>query len=377
MRGASKDGSVANYCEIEQIVMSDTHLSSFIQIRGSIPLKWTQYPNLAWDPPIKLHESADLQQHVCQNHLRTELRIYKNISIISLIKHSGSESRLGISWEKALNAINEANVTYHTFDLHKEVGYTKFSALGKLWDQTDPELATHSFFLKSLNTNLLIEEQKGIMRTNCKDNLDRTNLVQHHFAQKVGYEQLVATLSVADKNKISEDDKQEIMKSIRIMWADCGDAISVQYAGTPAMRSDIAKSGKSSIGGAINDATNSLKRYYLNNFEDGEYQDALDIFLLKKPLSPTYEIDSSLQIPRGYNFIQRFLGNIFCAIFSFCKPAHIEGVRVIWGFIWMFLVFVTWTIFRLDPQLIVNRPVLRSNALAFQKSKGDSLKNRL
>jgi hypothetical protein len=39
-------------------------------------------------------------------------------------------------------------------------------------------------------------------------------------------------------------DKVEVQRTIRIMWADCGDATSVQYAGTPAMRSDFAKTGK-------------------------------------------------------------------------------------------------------------------------------------
>lgn len=45
------------------------------------------------------------------------------------------------------------------------------------------------------------------------------------------------------------------MRLIRIMWADCGDATSVQYAGTPAMRSDFAKTGR---------RMNTLLHYQLN-----------------------------------------------------------------------------------------------------------------
>jgi hypothetical protein len=71
-----------------------------------------------------------------------------------------------------------------------------------------------------------------------------------------------------------------------------------------------------------------------------------------------------LQKPSAYNFIQRFFGNFFLVIYSFLKPAHVQGVRLFWGFFWMFSVFLTWTIFRLDPNLIVERPVIRTNLKA-------------
>jgi len=267
---------------------------------------------------------------------------------------------LGTTWDKSLNAINDPNVNYHTFDLHKEVGHTRFTALQKLWDQMDLDTLsdTHSFYSFDRNSNRVIREQMGVIRTNCKDNLDRTNLVQHHIAQRVAHRQLLSNMDIEKQTFVTELDKQEIMKLIRIMWADCGDATSIQYAGTPAMRSDFAKTGKSSITGALKDASNSLKRYYINNFEDGEYQDAVDVFLQKRPLVNPYKIDIK---PRG-NIIQRFLGNIFYVIFTFFKPSSIDGLRIIWGFFWMLCVFLTWTAFRLDPNLIVSRPVLRNNA---------------
>ncbi|CAG9137151.1 unnamed protein product [Plutella xylostella] len=39
-------GHVANFVETEQIVERGGERCSFVQTRGSIPLFWTQYPNL-------------------------------------------------------------------------------------------------------------------------------------------------------------------------------------------------------------------------------------------------------------------------------------------------------------------------------------------
>ena len=40
--GADENGFVANYVETEQIVEFNGMLGSFIQTRGSIPLRWHQ-----------------------------------------------------------------------------------------------------------------------------------------------------------------------------------------------------------------------------------------------------------------------------------------------------------------------------------------------
>jgi hypothetical protein len=74
-----------------------------------------------------------------------------------------------------------------------------------LWDQTDSELASYGFFAQEREgERRVLREQTGVMRTNCKDNLDRTNLVQHNFAQQVGYEQLINNLTCEEPAKVAE-----------------------------------------------------------------------------------------------------------------------------------------------------------------------------
>ena len=42
MRGVDDDGHVANFVETEQLVTLDKSCTSFVQIRGSVPLFWDQ-----------------------------------------------------------------------------------------------------------------------------------------------------------------------------------------------------------------------------------------------------------------------------------------------------------------------------------------------
>ena len=42
VRGVDDHGKVANFAETEQFVFLDDEISSFIQLRGSVPLFWEQ-----------------------------------------------------------------------------------------------------------------------------------------------------------------------------------------------------------------------------------------------------------------------------------------------------------------------------------------------
>jgi hypothetical protein len=55
--------------------------------------------------------------------------------------------------------------------------------------------------------------------------------------------------------------------------------MSIQYAGTGALKSDFTRSGKRTTYGMVRDGVNSLTRYILNNFYDGFRQDSIDLFL--------------------------------------------------------------------------------------------------
>jgi len=67
--------------------------------------------------------------------------------------------------------------------------------------------------------------------------------------------------------------------TLKNVWADHADVVSLQYSGTGALKTDFTRTGKRTVQGALNDGLNAVMRYYYNNFTDGFRQDSFDLFL--------------------------------------------------------------------------------------------------
>jgi hypothetical protein len=70
---------------------------------------------------------------------------------------------------------------------------------------------------------------------------------------------------------------EELETTFRTVWSNNADEISIIYTGTPALKTDFTRTGKRTYKGALNDAHNSITRYYINNFCDGYNHDCLDL----------------------------------------------------------------------------------------------------
>ena len=81
----------------------------------------------------------------------------------------------------------------------------------------------------------------------------------------------------------------QVHQAFRVVWADHGDDISRQYAGTGALKSGFTRTGKRTTMGLLDDGVKSMTRYYLNTFQDGQKQDALDL------ASGAYRVEAGAQ----------------------------------------------------------------------------------
>ena len=102
----------------------------------------------------------------------------------------------------------------------------------------------------------LVQLQEGVVRTNCMDCLDRTNVCQSSFAKHM----LELQLKEEGIDLWSQADQQTTW--FNTLWADNGDAISKQYASTAAMKGDYTRTRKRDYRGALNDLGLSLARFY-------------------------------------------------------------------------------------------------------------------
>ncbi len=63
VRGTDEEGNPANFVETEQIVIHSDFRCSYVQLRGSIPIFWTQKTNLKYKPPIKIDNTRNHASH--------------------------------------------------------------------------------------------------------------------------------------------------------------------------------------------------------------------------------------------------------------------------------------------------------------------------
>ncbi|CAF0761684.1 unnamed protein product [Brachionus calyciflorus] len=282
VRGSDEEGNVANFVETEQILNYQEYKCSYVQVRGSIPLFWSQKVNLKYKPPILIDETSS-QIEACKRHFSKMLSTYNQHVCINLINQHGSEGRLEKSYSEALKMLNEPQIRYEYFDFHKQCGKNQWDRLNILINRLANDQDFFGYFCINKNGSIL-SNQRGIFRTNCIDCLDRTNVVQGLLAKRMLHIQLIKLGLLSETEAIEYH--EEFNNIFRNVWADNGDFLSIQYAGTGALKSDFTRTGKRTTYGLLRDGFNSLYRYLLNNFNDGFRQDSIDLVLGNYRVSP-------------------------------------------------------------------------------------------
>ena len=123
-------------------------------------------------------------------------------------------------------------------------------------------------------------KQNGVLRTNCMDCLDRTNVAQFCFA-RVAIPRQLRSLGI----NLTSTGLQEVISLCMEVWAEHGDTIAIQYGGSGAMHKvdeqESTETGEKEFvltGGAKN-AVVAVRRYYSNISTDFERQDSIDVLL--------------------------------------------------------------------------------------------------
>ncbi|KAH1039948.1 hypothetical protein J1N35_041691 [Gossypium stocksii] len=262
-RGANLEGDTANFIETEQLLELEGFRCSSLQIRGSIPLLWEQIVDLSYKPQLRIIQHEQTPQ-VVERHFNDLYQRYGETIAVDLTDKHGDEGQLSAAYAEEMQKL--PNVRYVSFDFHHVCGSSNFANLQVLYDQISEEFEKQGYFLIDKNGKIL-EEQKGIIRSNCIDCLDRTNVTQSYLAQKTLDIQL-QRLGVFTSTEYISMFPEDYVK-FRTLWAEQGDEISLEYAGTHALKGDLVRYGKQTVAGFIKDGMSALSRYYMNNFHDG------------------------------------------------------------------------------------------------------------
>lgn len=280
-RGVNEGGHTANSVETEQILSdpswsANAKIYSYTGIRGSIPLYFSQSPYSLKPVPVLQH-SFDTNHTAFQKHFKNIIARYGETQIVLLVDKTGGEAEIGAEYKRHTNQLNNENgiqgskLDFEWFDFHNICRGMKFENVSILMDTIGSKLDEFGYTVE-LDSKVQ-RKQSGVLRTNCMDCLDRTNVVQSACGQRALEQQLKAEGIDVDMQK------GRSTQWFNTLWADNGDAISKQYASTQALKGDYVRTRRRNYQGVLVDWGLSLERFYSGLLVDFFSQAAIDYLL--------------------------------------------------------------------------------------------------
>ncbi|XP_061845018.1 synaptojanin-2 [Colius striatus] len=275
IRGVNDDGHVSNFVETEQTIYLDDDISSFVQIRGSVPLFWEQPGLQVGSHHLRLNRGLEANAPAFDRHMMLLKEQYGKQVIVNLLGSRGGEEVLNRAFKKLLWASSHAADTpMINFDYHQ---FAKGGKTEKLENLLRPQLKLHweDFGIFTKGKNVSPRLQTGTFRMNCLDCLDRTNSVQSFIALEILLAQL-ESLGLNSKSII-----ERFVESYKVMWTLNGHNLSRVFTGSRALE------GKHKVG-KLKDGARSVSRTIQSNFFDAVKQEAIKLLLMGDFFSEEY-----------------------------------------------------------------------------------------
>ena len=220
-RGVNDKGNVANEIETEQIVSdmlitsfhdpkygfyNNPRYTSFVQHRGSIPLYWTQDMNKLPKPPIQINLNDPFYQSSALHFNDLFHRYGLPIIVLNLIKQKEKQPRelkLNHYFMACIKYLDQflpegKKIQYFSFDMSRH-SKKNLDVIGPIQAIAANAMSQIGFFHNGINLSTT-KLQKGIIRTNCIDCLDRTNAAQFIICKEALTHQL-RSLKIISKPK--------------------------------------------------------------------------------------------------------------------------------------------------------------------------------
>ena len=321
-RGLNWAGDCANEVELEQILVSHgppDKIFSFKQVRASVPLRWSQDSHGLIPKPEIFLKHDDLELAATEASFTDLLQRYGGpIAAVSLMlkKEGSGEALLGTEY---LNAVE-----YLGIERGMDLRLIQFDLKGAAAAMDQAELVGGSSLIPSdmyseasrLAKELVsliqwtaqvgsefVRTQTGVIRTNCIDCLDRTNIFQYVVGLECLTQQLVelGVLDAANPLKPSWSVHGSVDCSLLLlieeMFEAIGDQLSVQYAGTVTHKKYATSKSSASLDGGTSGLLSSgreifisLSRHYSSAFTDADKQNATNLFLGMYPMSTDEDV---------------------------------------------------------------------------------------
>lgn len=287
-RGIDDDGNAANFIETEQLLLvgpaPDQQVFSFVQVRGSVPIFWAQNGLAVGKHRVELTRSFNATKPAFMRHIQKMYDTYGVLLIVSLLSVTqDGEAKLGdemAAHVQCLSVDSKQVVPIVTCDLNRFVGSEKRQAAQRVVAGLTPFLSEHGYYVRAPGKRE--RRQTGVIRTNCIDCLDRTNLLQASIGSQV-------LLRFLDDLGSSKSKRLTLISLFAGLWDRNGDDLAQIVTGTGTMETPDQTSKVGLFFGAARNLKKSISRTFQNALKDGNRQEAIDALLGKGSYSCTPE----------------------------------------------------------------------------------------
>lgn len=180
------------------------------------------------------------------------------------------------------------DLRYEYFDVHCAAKGQRFERCNYLIDKMESMNDYFGYYREDVQSKTVLEVQEGVVRVNCLDNLDRTNLIQSKIAYQVlthimakmelDLHAIVGTTSILTSAD-NASNPSVLVIHLKNAWADNGDNISKHYTGTGSTHTNVTRTGKRDIAGLMDHGFKTCKRLYQQYVDDNQKQEVIDILL--------------------------------------------------------------------------------------------------
>lgn len=289
----------------------EMQIMAYVQTRGSVPVYWAEINTLSYTPKLQIR-GIDSAVSAAAAHFDEQVKLYGDNYLVNLVNQKGREQRVKEAYEQIVQKLQSSpkesvqgntntdekfhviesgtskhifdHVHYVYFDFHSETKGMKLHRAQLLLDRMQEALVAQQYFRAvdmpaGIDGRLEVRNlQTSVVRTNCMDCLDRTNVVQSMLARWT-LDRMFVDLGLMQRGATFKDEDPAFEFMFRNLWADNADVVSNSYSGTGAMKTDMTRLGIRTKGGALRDGNIAVTRYVKNNFLDGPRQDSFDLFL--------------------------------------------------------------------------------------------------
>lgn len=298
-RGLNQKGWPGNEVEAELIFSRNGNFNTVRWRRGSIPIRWKTVLNSSVSAPQHKLDDDYFQGTPeyfkgLQERYNTEL-----VRCISLLhtKEGHSESEICGGFKEAISKLEGAGVngvSYIPFDLNHFLKEGSLACMNAILPIIRP-LAEHDGFTTGKLPGTVETSQSGILRFNCADSLDRTNLATFYFA-------MLMTADYCRSEKVGLNDanaptpnlviKQPIIDFLARTFVESGNVVSTMYTDTLAIKVNAIREF-SPVLEAQNDTAITVKRRIVNVVGDPARQKIIEGWVFPPELEWNHRISPS------------------------------------------------------------------------------------